>query len=261
LLPQQRQWHNASQGACLLYRDVVRLVHQLVVDYLHTPHRELAGMTPHEKWLAGMQLMAAVPPPLTSQLERTFWRLHPGTRMATRSGLALFGLHYWDSTIAGLRGCDRQGRTRQFRLRYNPTDLSRVAVFEEGIWLGDGYARELRLPDGRYEPVSLWELELAKALVRQQTQQKAPRPHSWLIHLLETRELIAQRQAEQKLIRRKVQQLEEHRRGRPALAAADPVVEHPLLEAPAKPTLEPATPAEADHDPRTRLLANLQETI
>ena len=139
LVPHERHWHNASQGACLLYRDVVRLVHQLVVDYLHTPHRELAGMTPHEQWLAGLRLMAPVPPPLTPQLERAFWRLHPGTRVATRSGLALFGLHYWDSAIAGLRGHDRQGRVRQFRLRYEPADLSRVAVFEDGLWLGDGY--------------------------------------------------------------------------------------------------------------------------
>lgn len=263
LVPQQRRWHNASQGACLLYRDVVRLVHQLLVDYLHTPHRELAGRTPHEQWLAGMQLMAAVPPPLTAQLERTFWRLHPSPRVATRSGLALFGLHYWDSTIAGLRGRDRQGRLRQFHLRYDPADLSQVAIFENGVWLGDGSARELRLPNGTYEPVSLWELQLAKDLVREQTKLRIPRPHSWLIHLLETRELIAQRQAEQKLIRRKVQQLKEHRRGRPTLVAADQVTacERPLLEAPAEPTPEPAVPAEPDLDPRTRLLTSLQEVI
>ncbi len=261
LVPQQRQWHNAGQGACLLYRDVVRLVHQLVVDYLHTPHRELAGLTPHEKWLAGLQLMAPVPPPLTPQLERAFWRLHPGTRVATRSGLALFGLHYWDSTIAGLRGRDRQGRVRQFHLRYDPADLSRVAVFENGTWLGDGYARELRLPDGHYEPVSLWELQLAKALVRQQTELRAPRPHSWLLHLLETRELIAQRQAEQKLIRRKVQQLEERRRGRPTTVVVEPVAEPPALEAPPEVVREPDLPAEPDPDPRTRLLASLQEVI
>ncbi|MCC7362716.1 MAG: transposase [Anaerolineales bacterium] len=262
LVPHERHWHNASQGACLLYRDVVRLVHQLVVDYLHTPHRELAGLTPHEKWLAGLQLMAPVPPALTPQLERSFWRLHPGARTATRSGVAVFGLHYWDSAIAGLRGHDRQGRVRQFRLRYNPADLSRIAVFEDGVWLGDGYARELRLPDGRFEPVSLWELELAKDLVRQQAAVTAPRPHSWLIHLLETRELIAQRQAEQKLIRRKVQQLEERRRGRPPTVAAEAVITEPVTQPPA---LEPGPVAraepETDPDPRTRLLASLQEVI
>ena len=41
----QRRWHNASQGTCLLYRDVIRLVHQMIVDYMHTPHQELQGLT------------------------------------------------------------------------------------------------------------------------------------------------------------------------------------------------------------------------
>src|SRR5258708_27502708 len=202
------------------------------------------------------------PPPLTQQLERAFWRLHPAPRVATRSGLALFGLHYWESTLAGLRGRDREGGVRQFHLRYDPADLSRVAVFEAGIWLGDGFARELRLPDGSFEPVSLWELELAKDLVRQQTALKGPRPHSWLLHLLETRELIAQRQAEQKLIRRKVQQLQERRRGRPPTEAAEPAAERPALEAPAGPP-QPAqrSPSEMDSHPRTRFLAGPPEVI
>lgn len=255
LKPDQRHWHNASQGACLLHRDVLRLVHQLVVDYLHTPHRELDGLTPHEKWLTGLRLMAPVPPSFTPQLERCFWRLHPETRVATQSGLALFGLHYWDPRLAGLRSPDRQGRRRRFHLRYDPTDLSCVAVFEHGVWLGDGYARELRLPDGHYEPVSLWELNLAKDLVRSHTQQRQPRPHSWLIHLLEARDLIAQRQAEQKLIRRKVQQLQERRQGRPRSSV------HDLEAGQLQETTQAMDTAGQDPDPRTRLLENLREVL
>ena len=260
LRPDQRHWHNASQGACLLYRDVVRVVHQLVVDYLHTPHQELDGLTPHEKWLTGLQLMAPVPPPLTPQLERCFWRLHPQTRVATHSGLALFGLHYWDHKLAGIRNPDRQGRRRQFHLRYDPTDVSQVAVFEDGVWLGDGYARELRLPDGHFEPVSLWELSLAKDLARQHSQQRLPRPHSWLVHLLEARELIAQRRAEQKLIRRKVQQLKERRRGRPRSSGQ---VRHQELEIAQLEVTAQAMDTEMtpDQDPRTRLFETLEEVL
>jgi hypothetical protein len=260
LKPDQRHWHNASQGACLLYRDVVRVVHQLVVDYLHTPHRELNGLTPHEKWLTGLQLMAPVPPPLTPQLERCFWRLHPETRVATNSGLALFGLHYWDARLAGIRSPDRQGRRRRFHLRYDPSDVSRVAVFENGVWLGDGYARELRLPDGQYEPVSLWELAVSKDLAQQRSQQRSPRPQSWLVHLLEARELIAQRQAEQKLIRRKVQQLQERRRDRPRTSswAQRQELEAAQLEETAQAMGKETA---SDHDPRTRLFETLHEVL
>jgi hypothetical protein len=144
-------------------------------------------------------------------------------------------------------------------LRYDPTDLSRLAVFEHGIWLGDGYARELRLPDGHYEPVSLWELNLAKALVRSQTQQRQPRPHSWLIHLLEARELIAQRQAEQRLIRRKVEQLQTRRQGRPS-STTQP--QHQELEAAQlQETAQAMDGAMQDLDPRTRLLETLSEVL
>ena len=256
LEPDQRNWHNASQGACLLYRDVERIIYQLVADYLHTPHRELAGMTPHEKWLGGMQLMTPVPPPFTPQLSRSFWRLHHQTRTAYRSGICLFGLHYWDSSLAHLRGRDRQGRPRRFHLRYDPTDISHVAVFEKGEWLGDAYARELRMADGQYEMVSLWELEMAKALVRQQHHGRLPRPQNWLIHLLETRELIAQRQAEKKHIRRKVEELKTRRRKRSA--GSPTVIPDGELEA-TKEALCQAGPITTDS--RDRVLFDLEEEL
>jgi hypothetical protein len=174
--------------------------------------------------------------------------------------LALFGLHYWDHKLAGIRNPDRQGRRRQFHLRYDPTDVSQVAVFEDGVWLGDGYARELRLPDGHFEPVSLWELGLAKDLARQRSQERLPRPHSWLVHLLEARELIAQRRAEQKLIRRKVQQLEERRQGRPRSSGQ---VEHQEPEVAQLEESAQAMNSEMvpDQDPRTRLFETLEEVL
>jgi hypothetical protein len=258
LKPDQRHWHNANQAACLLYRDIVRIVNQLVVDYLHTPHRELDGMTPHEKWLCGLKLMTPLPPPLTPQMERSFWRLNPETRSATREGLALFGLHYWSVELAGLRSPDRQGRQRRYHLRYSADDVSRVAVFENGIWLGDGYARELRLADGSYESVSLWELELAKDLIRQQDQQHRLRPHSWLVHILEARELIEQRQTEQKLIRRKLQQLRERRPGRPGKGLTAQALEMEQITQTEKLIAEMKT---MDTDPRTRLLENFEEVL
>jgi hypothetical protein len=172
----------------------------------------------------------------------------------------LFGLHYWDHKLVGIRNPDRQGRRRQFHLRYDPSDISQVAVFEDGVWLGDGYARELRLPDGHFEPVSLWELNLAKDLVREQSQERLSRPHSWLVHLLEARELIAQRRAEQKLIRRKVQQLEERRRGRPR--SSNDVQRQELEVAQLEETAQVGdTETVLDQDPRTRLFETLEEML
>ena len=174
---------------------------------------------------------------------------------------ALFDLHYWDPALDGLRSPDRQGQRRSFQLRYDPVDVSRVAVFEAGQWLGDGFARELRLQDGSYEPTSLWELTLAKDLARQQSPRRATHPHSWLVHLLEARELIAQRQEEQKLIRRRLQQLREHRRGRPVTASETTK----LPTAAAGQTLDTAQALAMqvlrDGDPRMQLLEAFQEVL
>jgi hypothetical protein len=253
LQPDQRHWHNASQAACLLYQDVERVIYQLVVDYLHTPHRELAGMTPHEKWLAGMQLMTPVPPPLTPQLSRCFWRLHHETRTANSPGIGLFGLHYWHVTLGELRSKNRRGKPRRFHLRYNPADVSRIAVFEDGEWLGDAYARELRLADGQYESVSLWELKMAKAIARQQYGNRLPRPKSWLIHLLETREVVAQRQVEKKHIRRKVEDLKTRQR---------PTDETPGEKAQLAMTKAALLPDALEvMDTRTQLLSSMQEEL
>ena len=60
-----RSLHQAAKDACLLYQDIYRLIHQMVVTYQHTPHRELGGLTPHQKWLEGMQFGPLLVPPLT----------------------------------------------------------------------------------------------------------------------------------------------------------------------------------------------------
>ena len=251
LQPDQRDWHNASEAACLLYQDVERIIYQIIVDYMHTPHRELGGLTPHERWVMGMKLMTPVPPPLTPQLARYFWRLHPQTRAVRRMGIGLFGLHYRASHLSLRRGPNQQGKERHFRLRYDPTDISRLAVFEEGQWLGDAYAHELRLANGQYEKVSLWELKMAKTIAQQQHGDRPLRPASWLVHLLETRELIAQRQAEKKQIRRKVEELKTRR-------------QKPLVDTPAPTALLPPTVTAAVTtavDTRGQLLALLEEEL
>lgn len=99
----------------------------------------------------------------------------------------------------------------------------------------------------------------AKELVRQRNQGRATRPHSWLIHLLETRELITQRQAEQKLIRRKVQQLREQRRGlHLPTTKKQQALENEQLNETTQAMDEAVT---EDHDPRARLLKQWQEVL
>src|SRR2546429_9081704 len=59
----------------------------------------------------------------------------------------------------------RDGQAIGYHFRYDPADISRIALFRDGTWVGDGYAKELQLADGTYRHVSLAEWKMAKQQV------------------------------------------------------------------------------------------------
>lgn len=193
-----RDVRQAAQDARLLYTDVDRILHQLVLEYHHTPHAELNGMTPHEQWLHGMTWNAALVPPQTPALLRLFWRLSPRTRVLTTKGIHAFGMTYWSPDLQRAPRVSRQGERLRYRFRYDPHDLSRIALFHESEWVGDLEAKELRQADGSLRSLSLWE-----RTVRRHLAVAAGEPeHHWLhfVHELDT--LSQQRLREQKRARR-----------------------------------------------------------
>jgi hypothetical protein len=155
-----------ARAACLLYPDMNRLLHQLILRYQHTPHRELQDRTPHEVWNQGIQ-SSGLPlvPPSTPAMDRLFLRMHPQMRQVTSQGISAFGLHYWSAQLGGIERVDREGRSVAYNFRYDPTDISRISLFRNGDWVGDGYARELQQADGSYHHLSLAEWQTAKRLV------------------------------------------------------------------------------------------------
>ncbi len=156
----------AANNACLLYPDMNRLLHQLILKYQHTPHRELHGMSPHQKWSEGIQSSGfPLLPPFTPAMDRLFMRMHPQTRQAQSRGIPAFGLHYWSPELGGIERVDRTGRAVQYNFRYDPVDISHISLFRNGEWVGDGYARELQQADGSYLHLSLAEWKTAKRLV------------------------------------------------------------------------------------------------
>ena len=168
----------AGNSACLLYPDMNRLLHQLILKYQHTPHRELGGMSPHQKWSEGIQSSGfPLPPPFTPAMDRLFMRMHPQTRQVQSRGIPAFGLHYWAPSLGGLERVDRTGRAVQYNFRYDPVDISRISLFRNGEWVGDGYARELQQADGSYLHIGLAEWKMAKRLagsLENQTEGQTP---------------------------------------------------------------------------------------
>lgn len=173
-----KELRTAARSACLLYSDMDFLLHRLIVKYQHTEHRELGGMTPHQKWSEGIESSGfPVVPPFTPAMDRLFLRMHPQTRTVQSRGIPAFGLHYWSAQLAGIERVDRIGCAVQYNFRYDPTDISRISLFRNGEWVGDGNARELQQADGTFRHISLVEWKEAKRLagsLERQTEGQTP---------------------------------------------------------------------------------------
>ena len=191
---QHQAYQNAVKTACLRYDDLNRFLHELVLHYQHTPHRGLNGMTPHAKWLEGLQLGLPLVPRLTPATERLFWRMDPQPRIITVQGVCAFGMHYTSLTLGEAPRIDYAGQNVRYTIRYNPDHIGQLALFRDGQWLGDVYAKELRLPDGTIQPLSLAERKIAQQLARQ-IQQPV---RDWLHFTRFWQQLSETRQAEQR---------------------------------------------------------------
>lgn len=124
-------------------------------------------MTPHQKWSEGLQSSGfPLVPPLTPGMDRLFLRLHPQPRQvhSHSRGISAFGLHYWSADLGGIERVDRAGQAVLYDFRYDPTDISRISLFRDGQWVGDGSARELLQADGSSLHMSLAEWKMTKRL-------------------------------------------------------------------------------------------------
>lgn len=194
--------HDAAKKACLLYDDIYRYLQQLIVRYQHTEHDGLGGMTPHQKWMEGMQMGWPDVPPLTPSVRRLFLRMWPVTRTITEKGICAFGMHYASAALGAASVVDRHNQKVQYSFRYDPADISTIALFQEERWVGDLAAKELRRPDGTLKPTSLWELNMAKDLAKD----ARGKTEDWLSYLNAAEQLGKLRKGERDKARRKLQQ-------------------------------------------------------
>ncbi len=184
---------NAAQRACLLYQDIYKFILDEIVTYQGSRHSEL-GMSPNDKWEQGLQSESPPFPYPSIEVERLFWRLHPQTRQRNQKGISLFGMHYWSPGLSKIPAKDINDKPVKIGIRYDPSDISRIALFRDGKYICDVRPKELRLANNEYKSVSLWERELAKDLALDDG--KATR--DWVAYLNGIREVHERRKAEKK---------------------------------------------------------------
>jgi transposase InsO family protein len=191
---------DAAKKACLLYEDISRFLQESIIEYNNTPHSTL-GMKPHEKWVEGMKMGFPIVPPLTDERRRKFLHLIPGTRPITEKGVCVFGMQYTSPVVARAERIGMDKKPIQYSLRYDPTDISKIALFREDHWLDDIGAKELLLPDGSLKPTSLWEIRTAKALAKDANGDTG----DWLAFVNKAEELEKRRMAEKRRRQKEIQ--------------------------------------------------------
>ncbi len=152
-----------------------------------------------------MQGIPPAVPPLTEEVKRYFWREYNGTREIRGKGIGLFNMHYWSPKLGSKQApkADQKGRPIQYAIRYNPADISSVAIFRDGLYIDDVKAKELRLSNNEYRSVSLWERELSMDLARENGQAL----RDWQAYLNGLRDLTETRTAEKKAAQRAAKRL------------------------------------------------------
>lgn len=196
---------NAAEEACLLNEDIYKFILEEIVAYQNRPHSELGKMTPNQKWEQGLQSIPPAVPPLTKEVKRYFWREYIGTREIRGKGIGLFNMHYWSPKLGSKMApkANQKGRPIQYAIRYNPSDISCVAIFRDGLYVDDVKAKELRLGNNEYRSVSLWERELSKDLAREDGQAS----RDWQAYLNGLRDLTETRTTEKKAALRAAKKL------------------------------------------------------
>ncbi len=191
---------DAAKKACLLYEDMNRFIQESIVEYNHTPHKALK-MTPHEKWMEGMKMGFPIVPTLTDEIRRQFLHLIPATRQINDKGICVFGMQYTSPIVASAARIGMDKEPIQYSLRYDPADISKIALFRGDHWLDDIGAKELLLPDGTYKPTSLWEIQTAKALAKDANGDT----RDWLSYVNKAEELEKRRMSEKRRRQRELQ--------------------------------------------------------
>ncbi|MDP1627393.1 Mu transposase C-terminal domain-containing protein [Parvibaculum sp.] len=124
--PRERGEYDSVKQACLAYTDIVRLLHQWVIEvHANQPRNEGEGRTRREIWNEGMAKRPHVPiRPITDFGVFMAGRAEP---MLNGKGVRVSNEFYRSPDLELLR---RRTGDKKVRVRFDPADMSEVHVFD-----------------------------------------------------------------------------------------------------------------------------------
>lgn len=163
----KRGKYKSEEEACFILKDIERYVLKFIVDYYHYKgQKELGGYSPVDKWNKGIRdaYGGKVSFPFGNQVEKIFGVQEDEGRQATEHGISFLGLSYIHGKLNGYRH-KVNGKRPEIRIRYNPSDISKISLFCEGEYLFDAECKQFQT-NGGLQPFSLWELNQCKKLAK-----------------------------------------------------------------------------------------------
>ncbi|SFU20543.1 Mu transposase C-terminal domain-containing protein [Pseudomonas marincola] len=147
--------YDSNKHACLTFSEFRLWFARAVQMYHNTEHRRLEGMTPHEKWIAGLTRKSGElehPKLLDNPEEFVLDFLPQKERVITREGIQIWGLFYWESSLSAY-----VSKSQKQVVKYNPLSLRHV-------WVNPTGKRYIKVPykDITKPDISLEELKVAK---------------------------------------------------------------------------------------------------
>jgi hypothetical protein len=131
--------------------------------------------------------------------------MDPKTRKISSKGISAFGMHYTSKALHAAERVGKDGTTVEYSIRYDPDNISVIALFRDGHYIGDLYAKQMRLPDGTLLRLSVAQREMAKQLARDAGQPV----RNWLRFTNQWHRISAERERELKARKRRQEAAED----------------------------------------------------
>ncbi|WP_197342223.1 Mu transposase C-terminal domain-containing protein [Ralstonia solanacearum] len=214
--PRQKGEYDAEGNACMTFDELEKWLVLMFARYHRAVHSGV-GTTPLTKWREGIlgtrEKIGRGLPPIRTDAEKVRIDFMPyEDRTIQDYGVAIDGIHYFHDILrpwVNARDLKDSKRTRQFRFRYDPSDMSVLYFFDPDLkrYFPIPY-RDMSLP-----VASIWEIRAAKKAARDAGMEKYSERDLFAL-IARQRELEASAAAKTKAARRAEQQRKQQAKAR-----------------------------------------------
>ncbi|MEF9386520.1 Mu transposase C-terminal domain-containing protein [Ralstonia solanacearum species complex bacterium KE056] len=214
--PRQKGEYDAEGNACMTFDELEKWLVLMFARYHRAVHSGI-GTTPLTRWREGIlgtrEKVGRGLPPIRTDAEKVRIDFMPyEDRTIQDYGVAIDGIHYFHDILrpwVNARDPKDSKRTRQFRFRYDPSDMSVLYFFDPDLkrYFPIPY-RDMSLP-----VASIWEIRAAKKAARDVGMEKYSERDLFAL-IARQRELEASAAAKTKAARRAEQQRKQQAKAR-----------------------------------------------